>query len=497
MVFAPSRKSLLLLLCILLVVCNIFRALRAEYLIGRKSQGTVVPLPADYFTQRQGALLYETVSKYQWPSVLAFYENGSGLCRSELEKTVLSSRPFAEPEYICKKIKEIDADLFPLWIPNTLYELFVLSYTLTIRGDSSLTNGVEFLKTSLSDHKSKWTYNIVDNELIPAINSSAIVQTKKQLLHEVFIHQRWWKRALALVSKSAWQSNPWTYIFLTVNEFITTELSTMPINVNTTALERLTQSYEYALPAVLYCTIACHLVEAILVGLKKNVQFSFKKEVLSCLDRELTKEGLKPEGVLARTIRLELAAQQKNKAVLFRGTQPIAHPVKQDVMVLDSTLFMPDYQPRSVSYGNGLFAGSLFDPWGTSYWYLVHGEYMGYGLLINKLVTAKNSDQNLFFVPPLSTLHGLFANGQFFHPRTKAVMPLGIVAQVDGIQKFWLRDDLGIIATTQAPLVHEARYLGLLAKNVVMLSDCKQGVSYPSETLKTNMQSLHLRLLEH
>ncbi len=494
MVCVPNRKSLLLLLCILLVVSNIFRALRAEYIVCNKDHNTVVPVPADYFTQREGALLYETISKYQWPSVLAFYENGSDACKADLEKTVLASRPFAEPEYICKKIKETDASLCGIWIPNTLYELFALSYTLTVNNESLLTEGVGFLKTSLSDHKSKWTYNLVDKELVTAINSSAIIKTKKQLLHEVFIHQRWWRRAIALINKNEGQPNPWARIFLMVNEFMTSVLSTMQVDTGGMALQRLTQSDEYASPAVLYCTIARQLVVDILASLKKNAQFIFKKEVLCCLERELTKEGLNPEGVLARTIKLELEAQKKNKAVLFRGTQPITHPLKQDIAVLDSTLFMPDYQPRSVSYGNGLFAGCLFDAWATPYWYLMHGEYMGYGLLINKLVTAKNSDQNVFFVPPLSTLHALFASGQFFHPRTKAVMPLGVLAQVDGIQNFWLRDDVGIVATTQAPLEHEARYLGLLAKNVVMLADCKHGISYPAEILKSNMQALQQQL---
>jgi hypothetical protein len=497
MLFSHSRKSLLFLLCLLAIVCNVFRALRAEYIIFSKNNGLASSLPATYFAERQGALLYETVSKYQWPSVLAFYENGSAACKRELENTVLSSEPFAEPEIVCKKIKETDKTLHPIWIPNTLYELFVLHYTLSLNGESPLMQGVEFLKTSLSDHKSKWTYNLVDKELVTAINTSAIVQTKKQLLHEVFIHQRWWKRLTALISRNdASVAKPWAHIFLMVNECATKLLNSMQYDTNTTMLQRLARTSDYASLVTSYCTIARALVVEILAGLSNNPSFIFKKEVLACLARELGKDDLKPEGVLARTIKLELTAQKRNKALLFRGTQPIFHPVKEDVAVLDSTLFMPEYQPRSVSYGNGLFAGSLFDSWATPYWYLMHAEYVGYGLLINKLVTAQNSDHNLFFVPPLSTLHGVFANGQFFHPRTKAVMPLGIVAQVDGIQKFWLRDDLGLVATTQAPLQHEARYLGLLAKNVVMLSDCTQGVTYPEITLKTNMQLLQTQLLQ-
>ena len=116
--------------------------------------------------------------------------------------------------------------------------------------------------------------------------------------------------------------------------------------------------------------------------------------------------------------------------------------------------------------------------------------------MIGKYINTGDRLLDNALIAILSTLLGIFANGQLFHPRTKIVMPLSVVTQVDGIQKFLLRDDIGLLITAQDPLAQEAQYLGLLAKNVVMLADCTQGVSYSVDTLKTNMQSVQAQLLQ-
>ncbi len=498
MLFNGGRRLLLLLLCMLMVVCGVFRALRSEYLIVKTVDGIITPLQQSNFSTRQAALLYETVSKYQWPSALAFYEQGSSSFKDELEDTTFAPRSCAEQRHMCKKIKEFDSSLRAVWIPNSLYELFVLRYAFTLEDDddTTLQKGVNFLHDKILNNDTC----VIDvrDKYIRVIDASTLVQVHKEMLHEMFIHKRWWNRAIAMVTRSD-TSNPWADIFLDINQFITSILNTNFCGKDT-VLQALTATDHYSAQESLYALLACNQVTAIVSAPKRSVKISalvnmFEKDAVKSLNKEIQKQGkasvLKDNGIIARTLRLEIAAQRHNRALVFRGTSVIKHPQAPSYDVLDSTLCMPDYKPRSISYGNGLFAGTLYDTWGTPYAYMSQPECFGYGLLVNKLVTAKNSSHNLFFVPPLSTLHGIFAVGQFFHPRTKAVLQCGSCAEVDGVQHMWVRDALGLLTShSRCPLEHEMAYLELLAKNAVILSTPAEGTSIAEAILKNNMQQV-------
>jgi hypothetical protein len=189
--------------------------------------------------------------------------------------------------------------------------------------------------------------------------------------------------------------------------------------------------------------------------------------------------------------------------LVFRGTRPILHAQATDSVVLDSTLYRikgsDSFIPRSISYGNSLFAGCLFDPWGTAFVYMSHdGDVTctGYACSVNKLSVARNTSENMFFIPPLSMLQGIFAGGQYFHPRLKAVTPVikQACVEIDGIGHAAVCDPCSLVSVSNIDsAAFERRYLAMLADNVTFLTDIKQCPGLTPQMIKDNMKKLSLQ----
>ena len=132
-----------------------------------------------------------------------------------------------------------------------------------------------------------------------------------------------------------------------------------------------------------------------------------------CFGTESTRGSLKPMGIrneqdediIIKATELECSELAKRHIILYRGSNPI-----EDSPVLRSN----NQMPYSLSYGQGLFSGAIFDPGATAFQCIRNGSH-GYSLLI----PAEQFDNCCFYIPKSNTLAQLCGDGELFHSRTK------------------------------------------------------------------------------
>lgn len=109
---------------------------------------------------------------------------------------------------------------------------------------------------------------------------------------------------------------------------------------------------------------------------------------------------------LMRIIEIECAAQKNNQFLLYRGTTQLENTPQGN---------------QSLSLGNSLFAGSLYDSPACAHEHYFEPQYQRYGYVvpIDKKRYIQGDLKNMFYIPPLSSIEGLVGKDEFFHARTK------------------------------------------------------------------------------
>ena len=111
-----------------------------------------------------------------------------------------------------------------------------------------------------------------------------------------------------------------------------------------------------------------------------------------------------------RAVLIEYQAYNTGQFVLYRGSNYI-----------DDFQNPKDLPNRSISYGNTLFSGAMHNLGACPYWYMISLTKYGYVIFIDKKQYVQGPLQNMFYIPPLTTIIGWFGEGQLFHARTKIV----------------------------------------------------------------------------
>ncbi len=117
---------------------------------------------------------------------------------------------------------------------------------------------------------------------------------------------------------------------------------------------------------------------------------------------------------MKRAIAIEFNAHATHQFVLYRGSDFIDD-------YHDQTRFTAK---RSISFGSSLLSGIVCDISACPYYYIsFFGRYKKYGyvLFIDKKSYAQGPLNNMFVIPPLTTLASLIGEGEFFHPRSKVM----------------------------------------------------------------------------
>lgn len=122
--------------------------------------------------------------------------------------------------------------------------------------------------------------------------------------------------------------------------------------------------------------------------------------------------------VMSKAITLEYNAFERNKFPIYRGSNVLddekdpsysqADPVKEGLY-------------RSISFGNTLLGGIVFDYGACAYCYMSERAErpIGYVLLIDKNEYANGRLRNMFYIPEISSLLDFIAEGEMFHARSK------------------------------------------------------------------------------
>ena len=135
-----------------------------------------------------------------------------------------------------------------------------------------------------------------------------------------------------------------------------------------------------------------------------------------------------------------------------------------------------DLPSRSISYGNSLFAGVFHDHGASPFWFFEEREGAFYALKINKFAYGKrteplNNVRLLFSIPPLSTLCSLFAEGEFFHPRSRSYYFLGSNLKIiKGVETLRVQffDNINYFVVPGNPIEMNAKLSDYIANNATV-----------------------------
>ena len=138
----------------------------------------------------------------------------------------------------------------------------------------------------------------------------------------------------------------------------------------------------------------------------------------------LCSPGIIEEELLILLIEKEYQAHKQGDFLLYRGTDQLKG--RNNRMDSTFTFRKGSVRPNSVSYGNSLFAAlfgddAIVDGGATAYSYMVKKE-LAYVVSINKHAYANGPVNELFHIPPLSTVAGFVGHGELFHARSRAVL---------------------------------------------------------------------------
>ena len=501
------NNLLLLFISILFIELNI----NSELLILKKDKdGFFAPLN-DSESLKYGNQISNIILKYQWPMCIASY-----LTEEEKNELLIADKPYAEEIFIQKKLKDTitDIDIYSAFIPTSYYELFCIWNFLEAKNQffpltNSFNKAVSVYIKDLSMHPNK-KFIINLKEIINQKNLSPSDTYKKiydvySITNNLFFNTN----EIFTNSFKIFSEKDVNAAICINNELVKwllnfdTNLKNANDTVNLSNLIK-TKSNE----------ICISLIQIILQTSKKV--FEKDDNMIQLLsDRDLKKiiGYLKTENknnIIAKVIKLEYEAREKNKSLLLRGTkfeefelgsktEPKKQKLigttlfhKQRVNSIDQDIKLIDaYKGKtnmlySISFGNSLFGGFLFDSEACAYYFLnLKGE--GYGLFLNKAEYIDNKTYRLFFIPSLATIATLFTKGEYFHPRTTtAIFEKNENGQdIIGLLRDKLVDKNGVLIVTRDPLKHAELFSDFLSKNSKII----QADNEPKEIDKTIIKS--------
>jgi hypothetical protein len=414
--------------------------------------------------------------KYQWPMCIA-----SNLTKEEQDELLMPGKPYAEELFIQKKIREAlgSDDYGVIFIPTAIYELFCMRDLLPGHTPDPFCAMAQ--KDDAWDGHGKG-HKIDLGELLKSNDSP------HELRKKIFIEYK-------KVNNPYFKKNNSPYFYIN-NECVRSLFDWRPEfkkSENTAELSQKIKEKASSLANNLYLEISS-------IDLRKFVKKIGHPEISIVTKAEWRKSS--HDDVVSKIIALEYEARELNKALLIRGSsfemfqvKPGLQPqkkklmgsslVKQDRSEGDDVSFEAAYgekknTPYSISFGTSLFAGVLGDRTACAFNFLtdptlvssgldreeIMSHIPGYAILIDKKAYIEHHINNLFFIPPLAPIAAIFANGEYFHARTKAAVAKKEQGKRE-VVGFWgeLEDPIGVFLITRDPLRHAELFSKYLAEN--------------------------------
>jgi hypothetical protein len=477
-----SRLSILIMVCAFGI-----SSLFAELLIVDTSSGLVKPLEVNSLSNQEKTRLYEIMTKYQWPSSTAYAL--SGQLTPAMMSLLYSPVPMAEELCIRKIVRNAGKDFDVVFVPTVLYELFVLRYVFLAESSFFANNATKIIQ-SFDENKISRNAQKSGNDFTDVLNtfkdSFDLTNTGWSVSTIVTAFKNHFAGAANNHVRDAYfEINEQLGFFLLQNNAYAT--------VGDCACDVEKKSYD----------IAFELINSLITAYNSKDDFALPLNMYPfyfpqmVVELDTKTKLLKQDGIVAHAIDVEYNARKQNQGCFYRGTGVIQHALHkidpQINTVIDSCLDYADFSkgslfdesafnPRSISYGNSLFAASLVDSGAMAYEYCAHSSCIGYALLIDKYGYVADRCNDLFFVSPLPTFVALFVGGAWFHSRSKAAVNQtpAIGFNVVGIYgTSFLKDTTNFLLTQRNPLYHEAIFSLYLADHACLI---KPNVSCSSAT---------------
>lgn len=441
--------------------------LHAELLIMKQTDEGLMPL--DENDKKNCVKIEEILLNYQWPMSAAHAFDTPDQKEKLFAETgdlFKADQPNAEQLFIENKIKEEtkDKSYRVIFVPTALYELFIISIALN-------PNASNPIRKALGNMAQNNLHNISLNDILEEESS------KQQKYLKI-------KNRYHSVNKIFYSGPDGAFFYL--NKELGNKIKESISALDSGSLEAITKE--------LINNIRKFENNFFLVGdipLSMPSTFSFEEDKHKSLI----------DSLINRVITLEFEAQKINKGLLLRGSsfftfEKIGDPKEQSSKILaGSTLYTlteaiyykeDAFSSYSVSFGNSLFAGLLFDKNACALTYLCRKPHTGYSLFINKKEYIDNFNSDLLFIAPLSTLAGVFSKGEWFHSRTKAAIKKkkeDELGHIFGLSTPLKKDSDSIITTTKDPFKHASLFSTFIAKNGVIITDGNlEGLSQEEKT---------------
>jgi len=497
----------------IIALCINFLAQAQLLVVTVNSKGHVKPL-SDELMQKHGKDILKILLKYTWPSCI-----GHDLTDKE-KKELFANKSGAERDFVSKKLKELNKALDVVFIPTTLYELYVI-YVYT-------EHELEHFESDDHDDFEVWV------DLLPILN-----QTKSE------VEQKIQDKKLKKISPAEYVKREINEefgkynkrIFEPVNIDVSAEINVLMVQQKLVHL--LSEFYKINNHNLINFEQAIFqkreqlkndffekfidLEEKFFEKIGKQETssedntYKFSVDNTNSVDNtdkddqyeyniELYKQRENEVQILKKTIDLEYEAFKQNKGLLFRGSTLFdVKNIHQDYKtVIASTLYNVS-EPFSLSFGNSLFAGYINDIGACAYNYLVRNS--GYVLFINKFDYVDNYCSNLFFISSLATETAIFGEGEAFHSRSKAAIKeknqkdgYGVRGMLEyyetnlepneDIKKYYLKDPFGIVLITRNPYRQAYLFSKYFLENVVLLG-------HPNENNLTSEEQIGIEILKN
>ena len=468
-----NKKAKIFLLILTIIGSNFNNLLYAELLILKQTEAGFAPL--DDSDEPHRKTIKNILLKYQWPMSSALALEPFTTRTELLENTgdlFTPDRPNAEELFIEQEIhKQTGNNSYRvIFFPTTLYELFVIFETFN---SFSQKNSLQSLLNSL--HLAE---KLDLTSMLPEYADPQIVRPLIKDFYEQF-------------------NNLFFYRSTSAHDYIN--------NILARKILSLYPDLETSANSLIFADSIKEKKEELLLTLLGDLASLFQTTVVSSHLKNINMTNMlkiietfaQPEKqkIFTKIITLEYQARDLNKGLLLRGTSfekfsPFTiseHPnttllaglpvrltqeFSKREYPMEKAYAQKTNTPYSISFGNSLLAGIFLDYGACVYKYLTETKEFpgaGYGLFIDKKQYIDNNNGGLFFISPLSPLAALYAEGEYFHSRSKAAIQTkkqspfynyriaGLASQIE--------DPTGVFLITRDPLKHGALFSQFLAEN--------------------------------
>jgi len=486
------KKNLIIFLLLLLPYY-----IRAELLIFEKNQNNGYLQPLNQSTiDKHGDQIGKVILKYQWPM-----STGKNITEEE-QAELFAPEQHAEERFIQKKLQQILQTLEVVFIPTCIAELFYIAEKL--KDDPQYSSydklWINNSFTAEGSYMHKKDFFDIDSQIEPLFEEN---QEKHrsfilQKLFEIFnrVNLVFYQSKIISFNKTENKNRKGE-----INPIWKPEIKPVKTNpyiqINSKLTQHLYKIYNDLSKMKNNVDIFNHI--------KNNIEQTKKYLIDNIISipsnnkpsKELLKKLFKEENrsnIISQTINLEYQAHTKNNAILLRGTNLIKQnlsisqtnnpsPLSGTTIHSESLdiLNIKNHNAYTIPFGNSLFAG-LFNDTGACAYYFLNGvsgtnitkelnTISGYCIYINKQDYYSHHTEQLFFIPPLSTLASLFEQGEFFHSRSKIALNIKNQNEYSTAIGFAssLSDNFGIYFITRDPLKHAeifSKYLSQHSKPI-------------------------------